>query len=210
MSNLVSEQKKETKKKSIMDAAFSLFANNGFSNVKVSDIAEKAGIGKGTVYEYFKSKDDILVKFLEYIKAELLQLGDTINRLPDFKAKLTTLITFEFEFLKRYGPHAPEIKQSTLGMDMRISDDLKESIGEIVAIEYNNIAAIVNFGIQSGDIKECSIPTAVHFITTNIASFAALSTIAPACSFYKHIDGDYVRQYTPEEIYELLMNGLRS
>ena len=84
----------------------------GYAKVKVIDIAEQAGIGKGTVYEYFKSKDDILMELVStYVKTEFLKLGERVSALPTFRDRLLTLIKFEFDFLKRYGPHAPEIKQ---------------------------------------------------------------------------------------------------
>ena len=47
------------KKKQIINAAISVFAKQGLERGKIADIANEAGIGKGTVYEYFKSKDEI-------------------------------------------------------------------------------------------------------------------------------------------------------
>ncbi|WP_197257361.1 TetR/AcrR family transcriptional regulator [Paenibacillus dendritiformis] len=43
----------------ILDAAYELFGANGFYETKMSDIAEKAGIAKGTIYIYFKSKEEL-------------------------------------------------------------------------------------------------------------------------------------------------------
>src|ERR1041385_9046058 len=48
------------KRQAILRAAIKVFANRGFFNSKVADIAGEAGIADGTVYLYFKSKDDIL------------------------------------------------------------------------------------------------------------------------------------------------------
>ncbi len=52
---------KEKRKKEIALAALGLFAENGFETTSISQIARTADIGKGTVYEYFKSKDEIIV-----------------------------------------------------------------------------------------------------------------------------------------------------
>ncbi|OBY80687.1 transcriptional regulator [Paenibacillus sp. KS1] len=43
----------------IMDAAYELFGSNGFYETKMSDIADKAGIAKGTLYLYFESKEQL-------------------------------------------------------------------------------------------------------------------------------------------------------
>lgn len=52
-------QNKLKKRTSLMDAAFTLFTEEGFQNTTISQIANKAGIGKGTFYFYFEDKYDI-------------------------------------------------------------------------------------------------------------------------------------------------------
>ena len=51
------EQLADSKQKSIIDASVNEFANNGFKNASVNKIVEKAGISKGSLFNYFKSKD---------------------------------------------------------------------------------------------------------------------------------------------------------
>ncbi|MFC1565124.1 TetR/AcrR family transcriptional regulator [candidate division KSB1 bacterium] len=62
---------KEVRKKEILKAAMKVAAAKGIKNVRIDEIAEAAGVGKGTVYEYFKSKEEIfgasLVEFMRHI-----------------------------------------------------------------------------------------------------------------------------------------------
>lgn len=51
----------------ILQAATEVFAEQGFAAVTVAEIADRAGIGKGTVYEYFSSKDDLLFAVFEWM-----------------------------------------------------------------------------------------------------------------------------------------------
>jgi TetR/AcrR family fatty acid metabolism transcriptional regulator len=53
------------KRERILDAAVKVFAAEGFYNAKVSQIAEAAGIADGTIYLYFKSKDELLISLFE-------------------------------------------------------------------------------------------------------------------------------------------------
>jgi TetR/AcrR family fatty acid metabolism transcriptional regulator len=53
------------KRERILDAAVRVFAQEGFYNAKVSQIAEVAGVADGTIYLYFKSKDDLLISLFE-------------------------------------------------------------------------------------------------------------------------------------------------
>ena len=55
---------KDQRKGEIAHAALGLFAKNGFESTSISQIAEAAGIGKGTVYEYFESKEELIAAAL--------------------------------------------------------------------------------------------------------------------------------------------------
>jgi AcrR family transcriptional regulator len=86
---------KDKKKKKILDAALDVFMDKGFSGVLISDIARAADIGKGTVYEYFQSKEDLFIELLNYL-FEHHQSYDprewTDNATPE--KKLEDLISF--------------------------------------------------------------------------------------------------------------------
>lgn len=58
---------KEERKAEILKAAISVFAKNGIVNARMSEIATAAGIGKGTIYEYFRSKEDIFAEAYQTI-----------------------------------------------------------------------------------------------------------------------------------------------
>ena len=67
----ISEEKSkaifEMRRRQILDAAITLFDEQGFSTTKYSDISDKAGISKGLVYRYFNSKEEILLALHENI-----------------------------------------------------------------------------------------------------------------------------------------------
>ncbi len=74
-------------KKRIVNAAVQVFAEKGFHKAKMSDIAKKLGVSKGTIYQYFKSKEDLfkavvqipLEKVREEPIAELLESGNLLD-----------------------------------------------------------------------------------------------------------------------------------
>jgi TetR/AcrR family transcriptional regulator, fatty acid metabolism regulator protein len=63
------------KRGAILRAAITVFARNGFFNSKVADIASEAGIADGTVYLYFKSKEDILHSVFDRAMEEFISEG---------------------------------------------------------------------------------------------------------------------------------------
>jgi AcrR family transcriptional regulator len=69
--NLRDRKKAETRAR-LAEAALMLFARDGIDNVTIAGIAEAAGVGKGTLYNYYACKEDILLEFLARVEASAL------------------------------------------------------------------------------------------------------------------------------------------
>jgi len=84
---------KEAKKKQIVHAAIAVFARTGINSAKMADIAEAAGVGKGTIYEYFRSKDEVFAEAFNFFQEEIeAAVGRRIWRLQDPEGKLRAVI----------------------------------------------------------------------------------------------------------------------
>jgi len=88
------------KREAILRAAITVFAHNGYFNSKVADIAREAGVADGTVYLYFKSKEDILHSVFDRSVDEAIgeakKIVETIN---DPKEKLRQIALLHLERL---------------------------------------------------------------------------------------------------------------
>ncbi|HVS83477.1 MAG TPA: TetR/AcrR family transcriptional regulator [Pyrinomonadaceae bacterium] len=88
------------KRESILHAATRVFARNGYFNSKVADIARAAGVADGTVYLYFKSKEEILHSIFDQNMAEAIAAGrKLIAKLSDPREKLRRIATLHLERL---------------------------------------------------------------------------------------------------------------
>jgi len=88
------------KREAILRAATKVFAVSGYFNSKVSDIAGEAGIADGTVYLYFKSKDEILHSIFDRAMAEFIAEGKKeMALLSDPTARLTRIAELHLERL---------------------------------------------------------------------------------------------------------------
>jgi TetR/AcrR family fatty acid metabolism transcriptional regulator len=110
----VSAMRDPDKPQQIIDAAVRVFARNGFYNSRVSDIAREAGIASGTIYLYFRTKDEILVTlFREKMAAFVGALRTEIGRERDPEAKIRRLVRRHFEVLEA-SPDMAEVVQVEL------------------------------------------------------------------------------------------------
>jgi len=98
---MASGTKNNDKKDRILDAAVRVFARNGFFNSKVSEIAKEANVADGTIYLYFKSKDDILISlFEEKMSQIILQMTENLRGVSDPREKLRICIRTHLEIMK--------------------------------------------------------------------------------------------------------------
>src|SRR5438132_4498447 len=90
------------KPQAIIDAAIRVFARNGYYNSRVSDVAREAGVASGTIYLYFKTKDDILVTlFREKMAAWVSFVREEIKGEGDPVAKIRRLVALHFSVLEK-------------------------------------------------------------------------------------------------------------
>ncbi|HZB45205.1 MAG TPA: TetR/AcrR family transcriptional regulator, partial [Pyrinomonadaceae bacterium] len=88
------------KREAILRAATRVFAESGYFNSKVADIARVAGVADGTVYLYFKSKEDILHSIFERNTSEAIEEGrEELRKIEDPREKLRRIARHHLERL---------------------------------------------------------------------------------------------------------------
>src|SRR5438093_1372079 len=102
------------KPQQIIEAAIRVFARTGYYSSRVSDIAREAGIASGTIYLYFKTKEEILVTLFREKMAEFVAyLRREIADERDPEAKLRRLVALHFTVLEQ-NPALAEVVQIEL------------------------------------------------------------------------------------------------
>lgn len=116
-------QGKDDKRQRILDAAVRVFAKKGFFASRVSDVASAAGIADGTVYLYFKSKDDILVSLFDDVMSEHVAAArEEVDKANGAPAKLRAIADHHLRLLGGKPDLAVvfqvELRQSTKFMEL--------------------------------------------------------------------------------------------
>jgi len=123
-------KKNRPKYKQIIDAAVKVIAENGYHGSQVSKIAKQAGVADGTIYLYFKNKDDILVSvFQEKMGQFIEKISERINTEKRADDKLFKLIELHFLQLEKDRDLAVvtqlELRQSNIELRTQINQVLK-------------------------------------------------------------------------------------
>jgi TetR/AcrR family fatty acid metabolism transcriptional regulator len=154
----------------IMDAAIKVFAERGFHTATVAEIARAAGVADGTIYLYFKGKDDLLLRLFDEKMTELLaEARGEIAREASAPAKLARFIQLHLSLVERN----PDLA-AVLIVELRQSAQfLKAADRAKLAAYVDLIAEVVRDGQERGELSRGISPA-----TVKRAIFGALDELA--------------------------------
>jgi TetR/AcrR family fatty acid metabolism transcriptional regulator len=131
----------------ILRGAIKVFARNGFFNAKVADVAREAGVADGTVYLYFKNKDDILVSIFNDHMDEALARGR--ERLAKIQNPLEKLKNTVYGHLEVFA--GDRDRAIVFQVELRSSSKFMEQFSTTGVTEYiHYISDIIKEGQQTG------------------------------------------------------------
>lgn len=128
-----------------------MFARNGFHNSRVSDVAEEAGVASGTIYLYFKNKDDILISvFEESLDRIIHRMEAELKSLTRPEDKLRRFIEHHLRMLKDRRELA-----EVLQVELRQSHKFMKEYEPVHWLNYLNIVAgILKEGQKKGVFRK--------------------------------------------------------
>ena len=138
------------KPQQIIAAAIRVFARGGYYNSRVSDIAREAGIASGTIYLYFKTKDEILVtlfreKMAEWVALVRQELAAERNPL----AKIRKIVALHFKVLEE-SPDLAEVVQVELRQGQKF---FRGASAHEVSAYFDVINDVLEEGVSAGLIR---------------------------------------------------------
>ena len=124
------------KRDALLRAAIDIFAARGFFNAQVADVARAAGVAAGTVYLYFRGKDDLLTSIFERTMKEVIAEGrESVGKIEDPVERLREIARLHLGRLGRDRALAVvfqvELRQSTKFMERFSATQLREYLGII-------------------------------------------------------------------------------
>jgi TetR/AcrR family fatty acid metabolism transcriptional regulator len=145
------EKAQSDKYQKIIQAATHVFASKGFYNSKVSDIAREADVADGTIYLYFKNKDDILISIFEYSMDTFIgAVEKTLEGIQDPIEKLHRFIFLHLELVQ----NNQDVAQ-VLQIELRQSSKFMKEYAATKFLDYLNIISkILEEGQESGVFKK--------------------------------------------------------
>jgi len=150
------DNQRQKKREQIVEAAALVFARRGYSGAVIAEIATQANIGKGTVYEYFKSKEDLFFAVFEWFqkktqnaaRVRISSLGgsaaDRLRSLSDSLMGLWDEIQDAFVLVMEFwaASASTQMRQRFKGAFKQLYDDYRKMV-----------SALIREGIKSGEFR---------------------------------------------------------
>lgn len=186
------------KRERILRAAIKIFSQKGFFSSKVSEIARSAGVADGTIYLYFKNKDDLLISLFEEKMAEVV--ADVREQVAAGDGALPRLRIFIENHMNLLVREAGLIE--VLQVELRQSNKFMKEYVPVKFLEYLEvISEILELGKREGTFRQ-----ELNVTVARRAVFGALDEIALAYVLSRK------RKYNPAdaaaEIYRIFAEGL--
>jgi TetR/AcrR family fatty acid metabolism transcriptional regulator len=183
----------------ILDAAVAVFAEKGFFFARISDIAERANVADGTVYLYFKNKDEILASAINTAFDGFKSTARTeLEKLPTPSERLRRLAYLHLEALGSNRNMAVVFQ-----MELRQSTRFLSEFSHKHLVEYFNLVrqAICD-GKASGEFRAD--------LAEKIAANCFFGAIDEMVTSWVLSEKDYPLAHAADPIVDILVSGMRS
>ncbi len=145
-----SGKKKNDKYKQILEAAIRVLARHGYQYATISQIAREAGVADGTIYLYFKNKDDLLDHFFSYKTHQIFsRFKEEVDRAEDPLEKLNQLVYCHLSEFEQNKDMAIVYEVETRRR-LHLSD---ERVKEMSKMYFDLVSEIVHQGQEEGKIR---------------------------------------------------------
>lgn len=200
MAELAVAEKKvvAVKRQKIIDAAISVFSRRGFYNSTVADVAREADVADGTIYLYFKSKDDLLISIFEHSMDFFIQTAEEeLARAKNPAEKLKKFVALHLKLVQNNQDLAQVIQ-----IELRQSSKFMKEYVNSKFFEYLNIVEGI---LRDGQKDGVFTPTADPVILKR-AIFGAVDEMALEWVLMKK--KRYSMQQAAEQLCNMFIEGL--
>lgn len=181
----------------ILEAAVKVFAEQGFFQSTVSQIAKEAGVADGTIYLYFKNKDDILVQFFSYkTKQVFARFREEVDKADNTIDKFRNLIRRHLEEFQ-CDRNMAVVYQAETHQSSRL---VEKQIKEMSKMYFDIVSEIIEQGQEEGVIKkDLYLSLVKRFI---------LGAVDEVISTWLHSSSKYDLVSMADPLVELFLKGI--
>ncbi len=179
----LTEEEQDSRRHDIFAAVSRLFIERGFVETSMREIAEAAGMGKSSLYDYFKSKDEILIWYFQDEFSDMIEiLRDVAGRPLSAVEKLRLVLYLQLDQIAKN----KEISLKLYAELQRLGGEGRKLIRSKRHEFQDLLSGIVEQGIREGAFRSVDPLLATHIV--QMAVLSAVFTLRPSGSPYEMLE----------------------
>ena len=195
---------KEKKKREILMAAISVFARRGVSKSRMADIAAQAEIGKGTIYEYFRSQEEILTEAFSLVMRDMeTKMKAVFHQTQNPEEKICAMMQVGYDALSQLSPDTMQIFLDLWSEGIRHRDtdsSFAINLKRIYSNTRRQISRVLDQGIDQGHFRKMDTSAVASCLMAIIDGLLLQMILNPQI---------FNRRTAIEEVLSLVLVGIR-
>ncbi len=200
------QRRKEARPQELLDAALDLFVEKGFSATRSEEVAQRAGVSKGTLYLYYPSKEELLKEVIRHnMVPEIAEGLEIVRSFAGSSAELLTLIyTMWWE---RIGEtRASGIMKLMISEARNFPEIAQFYVEEVIQPSEQLLSTMLRRGIERGEFRPIDVTEVVHALVAPMLYLVMHKHSIGACAVSHRIDA---RAFIKAQL-DLVLHGLHA
>lgn len=197
------QRRKDARPLELLEAALALFVEKGFAATRIEEVAQRAGVSKGTLYLYYPSKEELLKAVIaHYVSARIDATAQEVER---YRGPLTPLLidTFVQWWQQMVASPASGTFKLMIGEARNFPELAAFYVHEVIEPGHRLIGGILERGIAAGEFRRVDVESATHSLLLPMVMVCTHKHAFGACTDH-HIDGPkFMREHV-----DLVIRGL--
>jgi AcrR family transcriptional regulator len=198
------QRRKDARPLELLDAALELFVEKGFAATRAEEVAQRAGVSKGTLYLYYPSKEELFKAVI--VRNLTSRIADTAQQVQAWDGEMAPLLqSLLVEWWQQtYASPASGVFKIIVGEVRNFPEIADYYVQQVIEPGSQLIGGIIAQGIRSGEFREVDVESTVHSLVMPMVMLCVHKHGLAACTQHQ-IDG---QRFIAEHV-DLVVHGLR-
>jgi len=176
------QRRKEARPHELLEAALELFVEKGFAATRAEEVAQRAGVSKGTLYLYYPSKEELLKAVIaHYLGA---RIANTAQQVDQYRGPMAPQLTQALVawWREMYASPASGTFKLIIAEVRNFPEIAEFYVREVIEPGHQLIGRIISRGVESGEFRAVDIESAVHTLLLPMVMLCTHKHALGACT----------------------------
>ena len=200
------QRRKQARPQELLDAALDLFVEKGFSATRSEEVAQRAGVSKGTLYLYYPSKEELLKEAIRHnMVGEIAEGLSIVEQFTGSSAELLTLVYSQW--WERIGEtRASGIMKLMISEARNFPEIAQFYVDEVIEPSEKLLSMMLERGIARGEFRPVNVAEVVHALVAPMLFLVMHKHSIGACGVGHSIDAS---AFISAQL-DLVLHGLKA